>query len=441
MALQGAGALRRALAGLAFPGLLRSSGWVLFGSATTRAAMLAASVLVARIIAPSEFGKLTLALTAITLLSGLAGMGLGLALTRQVAEVRTTDPRTAGRYIGSALVLTVLGGVLVAAVLLAARSFFANLLLQDRRLGSLVAAAAAAVLFTGLNLAIQSSLSGLEAFRRLARSQLIQGLGTGVGLVVGAELDGATGALAGLAAGQALAAAASFEVLRREAAAQAVVVSYRLEASVLRALWRFGLPTFCGFVAVTSAVLGAQVVLSHQSGGYAQVAIFSLANRWHLAILFLPASLAPVLVPVMTRLNASARAREVASIFRATMWGTFALAAATAVVIAACAPIVLGFSGGFYSRHTLPLVVMAAASVPAALNNVLSSTAVSLGAMRAWLLSDLVLAAVLVGTATALAAGLHATGLAIAYLAAYLATDLVLAGPVSRLLRAAEARA
>ena len=62
----------RVVRGLASHGLLRSSGWLLFGASLARAATLAASVVVARIVAPAQFGQLTLIQTAVTLLSGLA---------------------------------------------------------------------------------------------------------------------------------------------------------------------------------------------------------------------------------------------------------------------------------------------------------------------------------------------------------------------------------
>jgi O-antigen/teichoic acid export membrane protein len=425
------------MAGLAPPGLLRSSGWLLFGAAVSRGAMLVASVLVARTIVPADFGKLNLMQTAVTLLSGFAGLGLALAVTRQVAEARAVRPEIAGRYLGSALVLTLAGGIAVAAALGIGRVFFARVLLHDGELGNLVAASAGAVLFAALNAAIQASLMGLEAFRSMAAAQWAQGFAAGAGLVAGAVANAAAGALVGFSVGQAIAAVASFVLLHRAAKAQAVVVTYRLERRAVRELWRFGLPTFCGFLALSAAMLGGQVILSHQHDGFSQVAIFNNAYRWHLAILFVPSAIAPVLVPVMTRLGASRRGREVAALFRGSTLGLLGLAIAPAIVVAAGAPLVLGLSGGFYSRHPLPLIVLAAASVPAALNAVLSTTSVSLGAIREWLFSDLVLASVLVGTAALLVTGSHATGLALAYLLGYVATDLALAVPLVKRLRAA----
>ncbi len=425
----------RAISGLGFPGLLTSSGWVLVGAGVSRGATLLASVLVARLIVPAQFGRLTLVLSAITLLAGLAGLGLTLALTRQVAEAKTAQPRAAGRYVGSVIVLTTAVGLAIALAILVGRGAIAQALLQSRTFGSLIAASAAAVLFTALNSTIQGALTGLEAFRSLAAAQWIQGLGTAVGLIAGASAGGASGAMVGFSIGQCGAAGLSLELLRRNASAQGITVGYTARREEIGHLFRYGVPAFVAFITVSCAIFGGQFLLSRQPSGYAAVALFSLAYRWQLVILFVPACIAPVLVPVMTRLHVTDRGREVASIFRGTMWGTFVLAGAAAAVIAAVAPLLLGLSGHFYSTHPLPLIILAVASIPTALNNVLSSTSVSLGAMKEWLVSDLALAAVLLGTAAALVGSIGASGLALAYMAGMVVTDLVLVWPLGRRLR------
>lgn len=429
------GSARRAISALQFQGMLSSSGWILVGAGVSRSAMLLASVLVARLIAPAQFGKLTLVLTTVTLLSGLAGLGLTLAITRQVAGIRTARPSVAGRYIGSGIALTTAVGVAMAAVIMLDRTAIAQALLKDGGFGPLIAAAAAGMVFTALNGTIQGALAGLEAFRQFAAAQWIQGIGTATGLIVGASMGGAMGAMVGFSTGQCAAAAFSLRLLSRNASAQGVAVTYAVRREDVSDLFRYGVPAFVASITLSAATFGAQFLLSRQPSGYAAVALFSVSYRWQLVIMFVPACIAPVLVPTMTRLHVADQRRQLASIFRGTMWTTFAFAGVAAALVAVAAPLVLGFSGAFYSKHPLPLMILAAASVPAALNNVLSSTSVSLGAMRDWLVSDLVLAVVLLGTAAALVSSLGATGLAAAYLAGMVATDLVLGWPLSRRLR------
>ena len=124
------------------------------------------------------------------------------------------------------------------------------------------------------------------------------------------------------------------------------------------------------------------------------------------------------------------------SLFRWTLWLTVVIAAVPAAIIAAVAPWSCGSVARSTASDTLPLVILAAAAVPCAVNSVLSSASVSLGALRAWLFSDLVLAAGLVLTAMWLVGPKGATGLALAYLVAYVATDVALAPPLHARLRA-----
>jgi O-antigen/teichoic acid export membrane protein len=216
-----------------------------------------------------------------------------------------------------------------------------------------------------------------------------------------------------------------------------VALAYSVRRAEVRQLFGFGIPAFVAYITGSLAVLGSQLLLSRQSSGYAAVALFSVAYRWHVAIQFLPGRIVPVLIPALTRLHVADEGGRIASVFRATIWGTVAITGFTAVPIAALSPLVLRLSGTFYSRHPLPLILLAAASIPAAINGVLSATSVSLGAMREWLVSDVVLAAVLLGTAAVLVGPLGATGLAVAYLAGMVATDAALAWPLRRRLRVA----
>jgi O-antigen/teichoic acid export membrane protein len=416
--------------------LLRPSGWLLSGALLSRGTMLVAWVWTARLVAPGQYGELNLMQTAITLLSAVAGLGLALAVTRQVAASRASDPLLAGRYVGCTLLFTAVAGAGVAAVLLAAQPFFAGVFLHNRELGALIAASSGAVVFSALAAALQAALLGLEAFREAALAQWAQGFAGAVGLVVGTAAGAAQGGLIGFSIGWAVACAVCFALLAHVARAQGLRLSYRLGRPELSELTRYGAPTLLGSIVISAAMLGAQVILSHRHDGYEQVGMFSLAYRWHLAILFVPAAVAPAMLPVMTRHATREGGGDVRPLFRGTMWGMLCLAAVPALVVAVGAPLLLGLSGRFYAHHPFPLIVLAIAAVPAALNNALSNASVSIGLIRAWLLSDLVLAIVLAGVAAILAGSLQSSGVALAYLAAYIATDLALSGPLSRRLRA-----
>lgn len=391
-----------------------------------------ATVVLTRILIPREFGRLALMQYLVTFLAGLAGAGLSLAVTRQVAATRTQDPLAAGRYVGVTIVLTVLGTLVVLAVCVLLPRLVSELLGQGRGLAGLIPITAVGAATTAIGLAAQSALIGLEAFSVIACTQIVQALATAIGMIAGAQLAGTRGALVGLAVGQGVATVLTLLWLDRRARALGVSIQYGLHREEARRLWRIGIPAFIAFLAASVALLFGQTFLSQSAGGYARLAEFNVALRWHLGILFLPTSALPMLLPMMTRYRSERRPEAVRRMFRITMRATIVVAAVPALAVAVLSGPLLSLSGSFYAHHRGPLIVLALAAIPASANNVLSNASISVGAIRAWLVSDLVLAATLVGVTLLLVNSNGAIGLSAAYLAAFVATDLVLVRPLRR---------
>lgn len=410
---------------------MRPSGWLLPAAVVSRLSALVALLILSRTLAPSELGRLTLVQTAALLATAAAGLGLPLAVARQVAHVREESRDAAGRYLGSAVLTTVSACAVTVVAFTVAREWVAATALGDSSLANLVPAAAIGVAGLALATVAQAGLSGLEAFRAVAALQGLQGVVSSAGLVAGAATAGVRGALIGFAAGQLVAAAVGTVVLHRHAAAQSIPLRARPQRAEARSLAAFAAPAILASIVVSLALLGAQILLREQPGGYAHIAEFSVAYRWHLAIVFVPVALLPAAIPILTRLQRRDR-QEARDALRFTLVTGMAMAAVPAAIIAIAAPWIMGLSGEYYGARPWTLVVLAIAAVPLVLNNILSSAAISYGAVRAWLVSDVVLAVGLMSLAVALVSNFEAAGLALAYLGGYVLTDLALMPAVAR---------
>lgn len=397
----------------------------------TRLLTLAGITTVSRILAPDDFGRLTLIQATILLGAGLAGLGLPITLSRHVAHTRASDPAETGRYLGAAIAVTISSASVATLSLIFGREWVAGAVLRNEQLAALVPAGAAAVGAIAVAAITQAGLAGLERFRALATIQFVQGALSAAGMVFGASTHSgdAEGALIGFACGHGVAAVLAYWLVRHRSAIDGIRFSLSLRPHERRALASFAIPALVAGVVVSGALLIGQVVLSDQPGGYSRVAEFAVAYRWHLAILFIPAAIAPLMVPVLTRMRRH-DADDARHAFRFLLLGNVVIAALPAGLFAVAAPEILRLNGHEYADHPLPLVILAAAAVPCAINNVLSSAAISVGAIRVWVLSDIALAVGLVGLAVAMVPNLDASGLAFAYLGGYIVTNLVLAPTV-----------
>ena len=177
-------------------------------------------------------------------------------------------------------------------------------------------------------------LAGFEAFKRIARINLITGLANFPVLVGGAYVAGLPGAVWGLVAVLALNCGLNFLAVRREAAAAGAVVTYRQVHQHWPLLWRFGLPGMLSGLIAGPVNWGTSTLLVNQHGGYAEMGILNACNTWFQAVTFLPNLLSQVLLPILSSYSA---ARNRAGLNRALWLATLAnLIIVLPVVLVGC---------------------------------------------------------------------------------------------------------
>ncbi len=148
---------------------------------------LGTSIILARLIAPEEFGVFGLALVILNFALVLSGLGLGSALVqrRDLTDRHVTTAFTASALFG----LVLAGGVALAGI--PAAAFF-----REPRLRSLVALLATTFVLRGLELTPNDMLVRAMRFRSYYISSTMATLGAGVGAVVVAAAGGGVLALA-----------------------------------------------------------------------------------------------------------------------------------------------------------------------------------------------------------------------------------------------------
>ncbi len=280
--------------------LARGVFWSMAGAVISRGLMLAASVLVARMLGKMGFGELGMIRSTVGMFGIFAGFGLGLTATKHVAEFRRSDPDRAGRIIGLSGLFAMLTGGLMALGLFIFAPWLAEHTINAPHLSVVLRIGALILFINALNGAQTGALAGFEAFKTIAYVNLFVGLISFPILVCGAYFGGLTGAVWALAINLGVNWLLNHLALRKEVRRYSVPFTFRNCSREWSVLWKFSLP------AVLAGSMGGPVywacgaILVNQPDGYGEMGIFSAANQWYVMLLFLPSLLGQVVLPVLS---------------------------------------------------------------------------------------------------------------------------------------------
>jgi O-antigen/teichoic acid export membrane protein len=356
------------------------------------------------------------------MLGTFAGLGLGVTATKYVAEFRGRDPERAGRIIALGCAVAIVSGGLLAvglamfAPLLAAKTLNAPASAYELRIASVL------LFFNAFNGAQTGALSGFEAFRTIARINLARGFATfpiTVGLVLLWRLPGAIWALAVAAAVTCFLSQLS---LRQHCAAQGIRPRFSCAWKERRVLWTFSTPAFLSGVMVGPVTWAANTMLVNQPGGYAEMGVFSAANQWRTALLFLPGLVGQVAVPMLASLQNAGGRRPARRVLIGAMLTNALCTVPVLLVLLPCSRWVMSFYGPAFSTRGPVLEVLLLSGALLAVQTPAGNLITAFGRIWAGFLMNVGWAACFFVTANVLLAmGWGAQALACAYLAAYLA--------------------
>ncbi len=352
--------------------------------------MLVATVLVARMLGQTTYGEYGMIQSTLFGMFGVfAGFGLGLTATKHVAEYCRSDPDRAGRIIGlSGLIAVATGGAMGMAVLIFA-PWLAGHLLNAPHLTGVLRIGALILFINALNGAQTGALSGFEAFRTITHVNLLAGLLSFPILVCGAWFGGLTGAVWALAVNLGFNWLLNHLALRREARRFGVPFTVQHCRREWPVLWRFSLPAV-----LTGSMVGpinclCAAMLVHRANGYSEMGVFSAANQWYAALLFLPGVLGGVVLPVLSEQYGRDDKKRSAKTLIFAIKVNILLMLPLILAAGIASPYIMGLYGeGFRSGWPTLVVVLLTAALIAVQSPVVQILAAS-GNMWLWFLMNL----------------------------------------------------
>lgn len=358
----------------------RGVAWSLAGAVSSRGSALLASVMAARILGKAVFGEWGV-IQSTTNLYGVFGQLGGQTAIKYVAELRKTDPDRAGRMIALSILVAAASGSVMGTAMIATSHLTARLLAAPHLRVAIATSALALVLIT-INGALEGVLGGFEAFKRQSAVQSAAAVASLPIVVIGVYFLGLIGAVWGLIASQGLQVLLNCRAVRDELSLAGISIQWRHATKEIEVLRTFSFPTLLSAVVFTPAIWAANTLLVNVPNGYAEMGIFNAADRWRTAILFVPALLGGVTLPMLSRLRGQAEAEAYDKVLWMTIRLTVLLSAVVATPVAVWAPRIMTVFGFGFDEGTWVLVTLCMTAVAFAPCWIIGQSAISRG--HAW---------------------------------------------------------
>ncbi|AUB79930.1 hypothetical protein THSYN_02425 [Candidatus Thiodictyon syntrophicum] len=275
--------------------------WSVIADALTRATAFAVTVLLARLLGVSDYGRLGLLQTTLQAFSVFATLGLGLTSTRFIACYKVGEPQRAGRVALLALLIGVSFSALATLALWVSAGPLAAIFLELPELALHLRLIAPALVFIGLGGICRAILQGLETFRVIAWLELTVGLCSLTLLVPLVRHLGLTGAVLALVATEVLRALLYASLTARALTRAKIPMGLRGCRGELRVLWRFSLPTALAHALHIPVLWICQSVIAHQPNGTAALGAFFAAQRWLTLVTSLPLAASAAFLPLLSQ--------------------------------------------------------------------------------------------------------------------------------------------
>jgi len=334
------------------------AGYSLLGATVHRALLTLAAILVARLLGVTDYGIYVNLVAVVNVLMTVGLFGLNTGFTTFLPGAAAAGPE---RLRAVAAAGTLLSCVLLTAVLAVAWSsagLVAGALYRSVLSEAHLRIALPYVAALTLNTLVLSALYGLQEFRRYSLAMMTLGLLVAAGSVIGVWTGGLRGLFIGSTVAYALSTLLVLLLLRRLLGGRLGAPWPEVRARA-RELLAFGLPTFLAGLFIAPAYWIGNMLMV-RAGGPAPSGLFGVASSLSQLVLFIPATLAAPLVPMLSEVAATAdRGRFSAFVARNSRM-VWCISLPVTVLVGGAAPVLIRVLYGAAFAPAVPAFVLLA---------------------------------------------------------------------------------
>jgi O-antigen/teichoic acid export membrane protein len=341
--------------------------WSLVGAVIMRGLGLLTTILLVRILGVEVFGQFIALQASLGLFGTFAGLGMGMTITKHVAELKVSQPERAGRIVALCLLFSIGATLIISLTLLLGSSFFSENVFNSKELLTPFRIMILLLIANTLNGLLDSIYQGMERYKLLSGLLSFYSVLYIVASFFGAYFYGLLGAVTALAL-------CSFII-----AVIKVLMLFKIRfpflinglSSELHVLRQYSLPTLATTLVSQPVNWLPSMVFASLPGGYVALGIFGAFNQIRSFILFLPDAIGRASIPLLAESYGNNNKRLFLKQLRRVMLINLWLASVIAILFVLCQPLILSLYALEYEQSTLLLLLIGCSGVLISVNNAL----------------------------------------------------------------------
>lgn len=342
--------------------LAKGAFWSLTGTALAKFIVLISGIICAHVLEQEAYGEFNMVRSTINLFVVFGNAGLGLTATKYISEYKKKDKN----HICSIYLLTngfaAITGLIVTVLILALSNYLATETLKAPQLITPIRIGALLLFITVINGAQQGTLAGFEGFRSIACNTFLGSVAESILLLIGGYYWGVNGAVLGFGCGFIVLYICNHISIRKQFAKNCIQLSINnFKKNDLHLLYKFSLPAALSSIMVAPVFWAVRTMLVRHTN-FSELAIYEAADQWKIIILFIPAALSNVLLPILSSISNSSEKEKYWKTLKYNIYANVAISSSIALLVCITSPYIMVLYGKGFT-DPWPLILLAISTI------------------------------------------------------------------------------
>lgn len=354
--------------------------WSFTGNAVAKVIVLIAGIICAHILTKEQYGEFGVVRSTINMFVIFGTAGLGMTATKYIAEFKNTQRERVGSIYCITNGFAAITGLITTILILVLSNYLATVTLKAPHLVNSVRIGALLLFVTVMNGAQNGVLLGFENFKARAFNTLLGSVAEAAFMLLGAYLYGVFGAVLGYGIGYIVLYLCNLIAIRKDLTQNGITKEYlHIDKGDLPLLYKFSIPAALSSVLVGPAYWVSRTLLV-RADGFSELAIYEAANYWNTIILFLPAAVSQIILPILSSIPKDDK-NKFWKVLNLNLLLNTGITLLLVIGVFVLSPYLMASYGDGYRDSFLVLIVLVSSTIFSVASNVVGNAIVSKGKM------------------------------------------------------------